>query len=144
MVSSAFNIQYGRFSCVNISFADLKVHAEKPGHGKLLFDETLYPRGYASNTKEPYVFEIDMQTHKPTRHLGALRAKRRFCRCLLLIFLFRLISLTMFFRFWYCSLEAHHILFPDYKKYNESSPLYCPGTHGVNICEMTTGQNPNP
>merc|ERR1712159_422283 len=48
---------------------DLKVHADKPGHGKLLFDEKLYPKGYASNTKEPYVFEIDMKTHKQTRHI---------------------------------------------------------------------------
>jgi len=64
----------GVFDIINIDKAtgslfkeDLKVHAKTPGHGKLLFDEAMFPKGYASNTREPRVFEIDMKTHKPTR-----------------------------------------------------------------------------
>ena len=62
-----------RRSYVVATLTDLKVHATTPGHGKLLFDETLFPKGYASNTREPRVFEIDMKTHEPTRSFGRLR-----------------------------------------------------------------------
>ena len=62
-----------RTSHVVATLADLKVHAKTPGHGKLLFDEAMFPKGYASNTREPRVFEIDMKTHEPTRSFGRLR-----------------------------------------------------------------------
>ena len=64
-------------SHVVATLADLKVHAKTPGHGKLLFDEAMFPKGYASNTREPRVFEIDMKTHKPTRSFGPLLVSRR-------------------------------------------------------------------
>jgi len=48
---------------------DVKVHVDTPGHGKLLWDEGLWPKAYLSNTREPYVYEIDMTTYSMTRHI---------------------------------------------------------------------------
>lgn len=31
---------------------------DKPGHGKLLVDDRVYPKGYATNVNQQYVFEV--------------------------------------------------------------------------------------
>ncbi len=33
---------------------------KKPGHGKLLIDDNLYPKGYASNVNEAYVTSLNL------------------------------------------------------------------------------------
>ena len=65
----------GHFDVVKVGeWDDLHVpkvtaHVEAPGHGKLLWDSDLWPFGYATNTKEPYLYEIDMENYNMTRHI---------------------------------------------------------------------------
>ncbi|QDZ17894.1 hypothetical protein HOP50_01g04000 [Chloropicon primus] len=65
----------GHFDVVKVgNWDDLHVpevtaHVETPGHGKLLWDSDLWPYGYASNTNEGYLYEIDMRNYNMTRHL---------------------------------------------------------------------------
>lgn len=65
----------GHFDIVKVgNWDDLHVpkvtaHVEDPGHGKLLWDSDLWPYGYASNTKENYLYEIDLRNYNMTRHL---------------------------------------------------------------------------
>ena len=65
----------GHFDVVKLGFWDdihvpeITAHVETPGHGKLLWDSDLWPYGYASNTAEPYLMEIDLRNYNKTRHI---------------------------------------------------------------------------
>merc|ERR1739848_635421 len=65
----------GHFDVVKLGFWDdihvpeITAHVETPGHGKLLWDSDLWPYGYASNTAEPYLIEIDLRNYNKTRHI---------------------------------------------------------------------------
>lgn len=48
---------------------EVTAHVGVPGHGKLLWDSDLWPYGYASNTNEGYLYEIDLENYNMTRHL---------------------------------------------------------------------------
>ncbi len=48
---------------------EVTAHVETPGHGKLLWDSDLWPFGYASNTREPFLYEIDLRNYNMTRHI---------------------------------------------------------------------------
>lgn len=65
----------GTFSVVKVGEWDdlhkpeIRAHVDTPGHGKLLWDSDLWPYGYASNTQEPFLYEIDLRNYNMTRHI---------------------------------------------------------------------------
>jgi len=65
----------GHFDVVKVgNWDDLHVpevtaHVGVPGHGKLLWDSDLWPYGYATNTNEGYIYEIDLENYNMTRHI---------------------------------------------------------------------------
>lgn len=49
---------------------DVVAHIDAPGHGKLLWDPALWPFGYASNTRESFVYEFNLVTKEVTRTIN--------------------------------------------------------------------------
>jgi len=48
---------------------DIKAHIDAPGHGKLLWDDNLWPYGYVTNVMEPVVLEVNLETHDMVRRI---------------------------------------------------------------------------
>ena len=47
----------------------IRAHVEAPGHGKLLWDDDLWPFGYVTNVAEPVVLEVDLETKEVVRRI---------------------------------------------------------------------------
>ncbi|BDA42283.1 hypothetical protein COCOBI_03-1700 [Coccomyxa sp. Obi] len=60
---SFFVISLDNINATAASVADFKT---KTGHGKLLLDDSLYPRAYATNVNEQVIEEIDLPSQKRT------------------------------------------------------------------------------